>query len=157
MFHVVHVYCKHMAPFDNRWTTMATSEVYYDKTIVKQQGALIRALGTIENQRGSCRAHTLQSTCPIWTGETSVNKPATIKQVYPHFVAWIKPANVIKVIGKSQNLHYVCWELLILRRFQKNFSHNRKLTSDLPTSGRLYKLPLTCITLAVWIQTKKCG
>ena len=48
--------------------------------------------------------YTLRATCHIWTGGKSVQKPATIKQVYPHFFLWMKPANVTQVVGQLLNL-----------------------------------------------------
>ena len=39
--------------------------------------------------------------------------------------------------------------------FRKNISHKRKLTSDLPTSGRFCNWPMTWITLAGLIQSKR--
>mgnify|MGYP006864258963 CR=1 FL=1 len=65
---------------------------------------------THNNQDNHCTgcAHdtpsTLQATCHIWTGGKSVHKPATIKQVYPHFFLWMKPANVTQVVGQLLNL-----------------------------------------------------
>ena len=95
-----------------------------------------------------------QSNLPYMNRWKSANKPATIKQVYPHLFAWIKPANVIQIIGQLQNLHGVGRSLVsfwLSKKFSgnllrtHNFPLNRKQTSDLPTSGMLSNWPMTCV------------
>ena len=61
------------------------------------------------------RPTTLRSTCHIGAGGKSVHKPASIKQVYPHFFFWIKPANVPQVVGRLLNLPDVGRSLVSFR------------------------------------------
>ena len=64
-------------------------------------------------------SYTLRATCHIGAGQNSANKPATIKQVYPHFFLWIKPADVTQVVGQVLNLPDVGRSLVSFRLCEK--------------------------------------
>ena len=80
------------------------------------------------------------------------NKPATIKQVYPHFFCWIKPANVIQVIGQLQNLPDVGRSLVSFRLCEKFFwnliisrtTENRPVTCQHQTGCQTDQWPVWC-------------
>ena len=71
----------------------------------------------------------LPATCYVWTGQNIANKPVTIWQVYSHFFLWIKPANVIQVIGKLLNLPDV-------GRSQVGFQKNEEFPQVLEVTGQ---------------------
>ena len=49
----------------------------------------------------------LRITCYIGTGEISANNAVEIPQVYPHFLGWIKAANITQVTGWYYDLPVV--------------------------------------------------
>ena len=64
-------------------------------------------------------------------------------------VQW--PANIRQVYDMKITVQKSC---RTLAGCEENYSHIRKLTSDLPVSGRLSNWPTTCVMLAGLIQKK---
>ena len=74
-----------------------------------------------------CHYHSVQPTI-----YEQVNKPATIRQVYPHFFVWIKPADFTHII-RQHDLHDIDRSLVRLGWIEGFLSQKLQ---NLPDVGR---------------------